>query len=77
MKTEECDHLFPRGNDGRLNKCYFCGKEKEIRFFELDGFFDKEAYLLGQNANFDDKNPFKPSTNSWFNWNTGKNTNNN
>jgi len=77
INKKECDHCYPVGYDGRINKCSFCGKEKEIRFFELDGFHDKEAYLLGQKANFKDKNPFAKNTNSWFNWNNGKNTNNN
>lgn len=77
IKEGECDHFYPLGNDGRINKCAFCGLEKVIRFFELDGFYDKESFLLGQKANFEDKNPFKKQTNSWFNWNRGKNTNNN
>lgn len=24
----DCDHYFPIGNDGRFNKCEFCGQEK-------------------------------------------------
>lgn len=72
-EEKNCDHLYKIGN----KLCIFCGKEKVIRFFELDGYYDKESFLLGQKANFNQKNPFKPSTNSWFNWNNGKNTNNN
>ena len=74
---KDCDHHYPRGNDGAINPCEFCGKEKIIRFFSLDGYYNEDAFLLGQKASFEDKNPFEPSTNSWFNWNKGKNTNNN
>lgn len=70
---KQCDHHFPIGSDGRINPCEFCGKEKVIMFFELNGYYNKDAYLLGQKANITDKNPFEPSTNSWFNWNKGKN----
>lgn len=73
----ECEHHFPRGIDGRINKCEFCNEEKTIEFFSIDGFFDKTPFLIGQKANFCDKNPYKTHTNSWFNWNRGKNTNNN
>ena len=73
----KCDHHYPRGNDGRVNPCEFCGKEKVIRFFSLDGYYNKNAYSLGQKANFENMNPFVKNTNSWFNWNNGKNTNNN
>lgn len=42
----------------------------EIRYIE-------KYFLMGQNADFEDTNPFEPETNKWFNWNRGKNTNNN
>ena len=73
---KECDHHFPRMKEGGMNVCEFCGKEKVMRFFSLDGFYNEEAFLLGQDASFEDKNPFEKNTNSWFNWNKGKNTNN-
>lgn len=69
--TLHCDHYYPIGSDGRYNKCEFCGKEKEI--LSIYSHFDKEPYLLGQNANELDKNPFLKNTNSWYNWNKGKN----
>lgn len=72
----ECDHYFPPfGRNGEVNRCVFCSKEKLI--LSCFSYFDKESYLLGQKANFEDRNPFEPLTNSWFNWNNGKNTNNN
>jgi hypothetical protein len=75
VDNKNCDHHYPRGGDGRINPCEFCGKEKAIRVFELDGYYNKEAYLLGQKSNENGKNPFEPSTNSWYNWNRGKNEN--
>jgi hypothetical protein len=32
-------------------------------------------YLLGQKAKETDKNPFEKNTNSWYNWNKGRNEN--
>lgn len=77
IKEVECDHCYPIGNNKEIKRCGFCDKEKVIIFFELDGYHDKESFLLGQKSSFEDKNPFKKNTNSWFNWNRGKNTNNN
>jgi len=71
--NKKCDHHYPRGNDNGIRPCEFCGKEKVIRFFSLDGYFNKESYFLGQQSKESDKNPFEPSTNSWFNWNKGRN----
>ena len=38
-----------------------------------ESYLDNESYLLGQNAKELDKNPFLKNTNSWYNWNRGKN----
>lgn len=51
--------------------------EKVLESFWLEGYYDEIPFLLGQKANFNDKNPFVEKTNSWYNWNRGKNTNNN
>ena len=66
-----CDHHYPRGNDGRLNRCEFCNREKEIS--SIESSFDEESYLLVQKADEFYKNPFLKNTNSWYNWNRGKN----
>ena len=70
-KINECDHYYPRGNDGRLNECEFCGKEKEI--LSAESYFDEHSYTLGRKAEEDDINPFFKNTNSRYNWNKGKN----
>ena len=70
-KQTECDHYYPRGNDGRLNKCEFCGKEKQI--LSIESYFDEESYLLGQESEEEEVNPFLEKTNSWYNWNRGRN----
>lgn len=72
---KECDHYYPSGNDGRVNKCEFCQNEKQILWIE--SYFDEGSFLLGQKSKFKNKNPFKHKTNSWYSWNKGKNTNNN
>ena len=59
---------------GKKTECNY-KKEKVIRFFSIDGYYDEKSFLMGQKSSFKDKNPFYPSTNSWFNWNRGKNTN--
>jgi hypothetical protein len=69
---ENCDHYYPIGSDGRINKCEFCGDEKVI--YSIFSYFDEDSYLLGQKAKETDINPFKLNTNSWYNWNRGKNT---
>lgn len=37
-------------------------------------FFDEKPFLQGQNSKEFDKNPHKKNTNSWYNWNKGKNS---
>jgi hypothetical protein len=70
-KQSECDHYYPRGSDGILNSCEFCGKEKQI--LSIESYFDEDSYLLGQKADYGEKNPFLEKTNSWYNWNKGYN----
>jgi hypothetical protein len=70
---KQCDHHYPRGNDGGLRPCEFCNEEKVIQYFNLDGYFNDIVYLQGQSAKEEDLNPFVKNTNSWFNWNKGKN----
>lgn len=74
INKTKCDHHYPRGSDGRLNKCEFCGNEKHILWSE--SYFDEESYLLGNNSNLADENPFLENTNSWYNWNRGINNKN-
>jgi hypothetical protein len=68
-----CDHYFPRGNDGGLRPCEFCNEEKVIRFFNLDGYYNEIVYLEGQSSLENSSNPYIKNTNSWFNWNKGRN----
>lgn len=45
--------------------------EKPILWIESK--YNELAYLQGQNAKEKDTNPFEKNTNSWYNWNKGKN----
>ena len=69
----KCDHYFAINKNGKLLPCEFCGREKKI--LSIYSQFDKEPYLLGQKAKETDKNPFEKNTNSWYNWNKGRNEN--
>lgn len=47
--------------------------EKPILWIE--SFYFEEPYLQGQRAKETDINPFPKNTNSWYNWNRGRNEN--
>jgi hypothetical protein len=70
--TFHCEHYYPPFNKkGVIDRCVFCKREKEI--ISAESVFNKEAYLLGQKTEEPNKNPFFKNTNSWYNWNRGKN----
>lgn len=48
-------------------------KDKNKTIISIESHFDKASYLQGQNSKELDKNPFLKNTNSWYNWNRGKN----
>ena len=47
--------------------------KKENKILSVESEFDESPYLLGQNSKETDENPFEKNTNSWYNWNRGRN----